>query len=121
MTRVLLVDDDAWLADLEAKVLDDAGYEVRVVPNALAAIDAVDDFQPEALILDVLLAGSTVFALLNELRSHNDTAKLPIILCTNIADQLDQTMLRDYGVVRVVDKSTMHPDDLVAAVRAALL
>ncbi len=118
MTRVLLVDDDAWLADLEAKVLDDAGYEVRVSPHALSAIDAVDDFKPEVIVLDVLLAGSTAFAFLNELQSYTDTSGVPIILCTNIAEQLDGEGLREYGVTRIINKSTMHPSDLVSAVRS---
>ncbi|MES2630936.1 MAG: response regulator [Patescibacteria group bacterium] len=120
MTKVLLVEDDAWLAELEAGVLAGAGYEVQVAPHAPAAIELVDSFQPEVIVLDVLLAGSTAFALLNELQSYSDTGIVPIVLCTNIADQFDAGKLKEYGVKRVVDKTTMHPDDLVAAVRSVL-
>jgi DNA-binding response OmpR family regulator len=42
MTHVLLVEDDAWLADVESGALRSAGFDVRVAPNALAAIDIVD-------------------------------------------------------------------------------
>jgi len=118
MTRVVLVEDDSWLADMEASVLRAAGYEVKTAPHALAAIDYIDDTVPDVLILDVLLAGSTAFALLNELQSHHDTARLPVILCTNVAEQFDAVRLKEYGVRRVVDKTTMHPEDLVTAVKA---
>lgn len=120
MTKVLLVEDDAWLAELEASVLAKAGYEVQVAPHAPAAIELVDTFQPEVIVLDVLLAGSTAFALLNELQSYSDTGLVPVVLCTNIADQFDGNRLKEYGVKRVVDKTTMHPDDLIAAVRSVL-
>jgi len=120
MTKVLLVEDDAWLAETEAGVLRKAGYEVEVAPHALAAIDLVDTFSPKVIILDVLLAGSTAFAFLNELQSHNDTKEIPVVLCTNLAEQLHDTRLDEYGVKRVVDKSTMHPNDLVVAVKAVL-
>ena len=120
MTNVLLVEDDAWLAEMEASVLTKAGYNVRIAPHAMAAIDEIDEYAPDVIILDVLLAGSTAFSLLNELQSYKDTSQVPIILCTNLAEQFDSAQLKSYGVKRVVDKTTMHPDDLVVAVRAVL-
>ena len=120
MTRVMLVEDDAWLAEVEASIISDAGFEVHIAPHAPAAIDMVDSFKPEVIVLDVLLAGSTAFALLNELQSYSDTGIVPVVLCTNIADQFDVKQLKEYGVQRVVDKTTMYPEDLVAAVRSVL-
>lgn len=120
MTKVLLVEDDVWLAEVEASVLAGAGYEVQLAPHAPAAIELVDSFRPDVIVLDVLLAGSTAFALLHELQSYSDTGDLPIVLCTNIADQFDAAKLKEYGVKKVVDKTTMHPDDLAAAVRSVV-
>lgn len=119
-TRVLLVEDDPWLAELEASILSDAGYTVTMSPHAPSAIEAVDRVRPDVIILDVLLTGSTAFALLHELQSYGDTETLPVILCTNIAENFKQEELAKYGVRRVIDKTTMHPDDLVAAVRSVL-
>lgn len=120
MTRVLLVEDDAWLAEMEVKVLRSAGYEVQRASHAVAAIECIDESVPDVIILDVLLTGSTAFTFLNELQSHPDTAALPVVLCTNIAEQFSSSQLKAYGVKRVVDKTTMHPDDLVVAVRAVV-
>ena len=58
------------------------------------------------------------FALLHELQSYDDTHQIPIVLCTNLADQFDKKQLEVYGVKRIVDKTTMHPSDIVAAVKA---
>lgn len=118
MTKILLVEDDAWLAEVEGKVLTEAGYVVTSTSHALAAIDLLDSFTPDVIILDVLLSGSTAFAFLNELQSHPDTSAIPVVLCTNLAEQLSSSQLKAYGVRRVVDKTTMHPSDLVVAVRA---
>ena len=120
MTRVLLVEDDAWLASVEASIISYAGFEVSVAPHAPAAIELVDSFHPEVIVLDVLLAGSTAFALLNELQSYSDTGMVPVILCTNIADQFDAKQLKEYGVKKVVDKTTMYPEDIIAAIRGVL-
>lgn len=120
MTKILLVEDDPWLAELEVKTLQGAGFEVAHSPHAPSAIVAIDDVQPDVLILDVLLTGTTAFALLHELQSYDDTSKLPIILCTNMAESLKLEDVAAYGVRRIVDKSLMRPDDLVAAVRAVI-
>lgn len=120
MTKVLLVEDDPWLAELEVKVLSDAGFEVKHSPHAPSAIVAIDEVRPDVVILDVLLTGATAFALLHELQSYDDTGKLPIILCTNMAESLRLEDMKSYGVRRIVDKSLMRPDDLVAAVRSVL-
>lgn len=116
--KVLLVEDDPWLAEVEAKTLQDAGFEVSHAPHPPAAIESVDVFQPDVIVLDVLLGGGTAFTLLHELQSYGDTGQIPIILCTNLAESLPGDELTRYGVRRVVDKTTMHPDDLVAAVRS---
>lgn len=121
MSNILLVEDDTWLAELEASVLEAAGHTVRVAPNALEAIEMIDAQLPEVIVLDVLLAGTTAFALLHELQSYGDTGSIPVVLCTNIADQFELEKLKNYGVRRIVDKTTAKPDDIVAAVKAALL
>ena len=118
MTKVVLIEDDIWLRELEASVLKKAGYTVIEAGDGLTAIDVIDAEKPDVIIVDVLLAGSTAFALLHELQTYNDTNDIPIIMCTNLAEQFDAKQLNKYGVRRVVDKSTMHPDDLVAAVKA---
>lgn len=118
---VLLVEDDEWTGEHEKKVLEAAGYNVTLTPHALSAIVAVDEVRPDVLVLDILLTGSTGFALMHELQSYDDTGVLPIIICTNMAESLKLEDLVPYGVKRILDKSTMQPEDLAAAVRSVTL
>lgn len=118
--RIVIVEDDEWLAEHYLRVLRRAGYEVYHAPHAVGAITVIDDVQPQVILLDVLLTGTTALALLHELQSHADLAKIPVVLATNLADQIDLNDVRGYGVKRIVDKATMQPDDIVAAVRGAL-
>ncbi|HEY5695208.1 MAG TPA: response regulator [Candidatus Saccharimonadales bacterium] len=118
---VLIVEDDNWQAEQYVRTLSDAGIRAEVAPHALAAIDAVDVALPDAIVLDVLLAGPNAFTLLHEFRSHTDLAGIPVILCTTIADQLSEEDLKVYGVRQVLDKTKMVPADLVVAIKKASL
>jgi twitching motility two-component system response regulator PilH len=118
---VLVVEDDIWTAEQHVRLLHAAGYRSTYATNTLEAIDAIDTRPPDAIILDVLLTGQNAFTLLHELRSHIDLGGIPVILCTNSADAIASEDVIAYGVRTVLDKTTMQPADLVAAVKKALL
>lgn len=118
---ILVIEDDQWLGEQHQRVLRAAGYPSRWVANALDGMDMIDAAPPRAIILDVLLPGTTAFALLHELQSHGDIAQVPIILCTSLASELELAAVAPYGVRRILDKVTMHPGDVVTAVRSVLL
>ncbi|MBC7869165.1 response regulator [Candidatus Saccharibacteria bacterium] len=117
---ILIIEDDAWLAEQQQRVLTKAGYKVIISPHPIDAIKVIDTTHPDVIVLDVLLTGSTAFALLHELQSYVDTGSIPIILCTNLASELSLEDLVPYGVRRILDKTTMLPDDVVVAVRSIL-
>jgi DNA-binding response OmpR family regulator len=118
---VLVVEDDEWLADQQALTVKAAGYETQIAHDAVAAIRLIDDIRPDVIILDVLLAGNTAFALMHELQAYGDTGDIPIILCTNLASELSIGNLRSYGVKIILDKSKMIPYDLVDAIKSVLI
>ncbi len=118
--KIVVVEDDAWLAEHYMRVLGRDGYEVHHAAHALGAIDTIDSVKPQAILLDVLLTGTTAMVLLHELRSHSDLAEIPIVLATNIADQIELDDVESYGVKRILDKSTMLPEDITAAIRSVL-
>ena len=118
---ILVVEDDEWFAEQEVRAREAAGFRAAHAPHALAAMEIIDDQRPDVLLLDVFLAGPNLFTLLHELRSHVDLAMIPIVLCTNSADALSDEDLEVYGVSAVLDKTSMLPDDIVAAIKRVLL
>ena len=117
---ILVVEDDSWFAQQEVRALEAAGFQALYAPNAVEAMEIIDERRPDVLLLDVFLAGPNVFTLLHELRSHVDLAMIPVVLCTNSADALTEEDLAVYGISAVLDKTSMLPDDIVAAIRRVL-
>ena len=118
MKKLLIVEDDKNWADILGKFAADVGAEYRVVVSGGQAIEIIDDWQPDALILDMLLAGETAIALLNELRSYADLASLSIVVCTNIDVKMDN--LRPLGVKAILNKTSMRPNEARAIFREVL-
>ena len=114
MKKVLIVEDDPVWAKLIQHYISEAGADSQIVIAPGQALEMIDDWYPDALVLDMLLASETGMALLNELKSHEDLADLPIIVCSNVGITRDD--MEPFGVRAVLDKSTMTP----AQVRQAL-
>lgn len=116
----MIVDDNRWQSDNFSRVLSRAGYAVGVAHDGYQAIDLIGDSHPDAILLDMILGGTTAPALLHELQSHHDLAHIPVIVITNIAERVPLEYLADYGVVAVLDKTTLDPEDIIVAVRDAV-
>lgn len=117
MTTVLLVEDDAWYAQQQRRLLEGAGYSVQHASDAQQAIDLTEVQMPSAVVLDVLLTYNTAFALIHELQSYAETSELPVILYSTQAESLSREALAAYGVVAVLDKTSMHPLDVVRTLK----
>ena len=118
MKKLLIVEDDKNWEDILGKFAADVGAEYRVAVSGGQAIEIIDNWQPDALILDMLLAGETAIALLNELRSYADLASLPIVVCTNIDVRMGD--LRPLGVKAILNKTSMRPNEARAIFREVL-
>lgn len=120
MTSILVVEDDAWMAEGLVSQLEQAGFDVTYAAHAQAAVARIDEHLPDGIVVDMMLTGTTAIALLHELQSYADTRIIPVVLCTSIAESLDVETLRPYGVRRLLDKTTMKPDDVVVAMKAII-
>lgn len=117
MKKILLIEDDLRWIDVISTTLGDMA-EIRSVVSGEQAISVIDDYRPDVLILDMLLAGETGLALLNELISHPDLAQIPVVICSSV--KFDEGQFDEFGVKAVLDKSTMSPEDLKFAIKEAL-
>lgn len=109
--KVLIIEDDQWLAENYQLILQKNNWHVKLVAQAGQAIDIIDSFQPDVILLDYLLPHKNAPTLLNELQSHPDTSTIPIILCSSLSPQYFQTTdFGQYGVKAALDKTTLTPD-----------
>ena len=79
-TRILVVDDEPKLCLLYQAVLEDEGYFVRTASSATQALDDMDEFHPDLVVMDIRMPGMDgIEAMGRMLNRKND---LPIVLNT---------------------------------------
>jgi len=119
MSRVLLVEDEAAIAELVSLNLRHAGYEVSVASTADAAQSDVDRVLPDLVLLDWMLPGQSGLMLARRWRAETRTRELPIIMLTARADEADKINGLDAGADDYLTKP-FSTNELLARIRAVL-
>lgn len=120
MKKIVIIEDSPWLRESYERILRAEGYTTVCAPDASRAIDIIDDYAPDVVLLDMLLTETTGMALLHELQSHDDLARIPVVVISSIATRFTPADLRPYGVHAILDKETITPDGMVNAIRGVL-
>ena len=76
---VLLVEDEAHIAEALAFLIEDIGYDVRIVPNGKVALEAIGEDTPDLVITDLMMPQMTGVELLHALRADGHST-LPVVL-----------------------------------------
>ncbi|MFG6449585.1 phosphate regulon transcriptional regulator PhoB [Roseateles sp. BYS180W] len=119
MSRVLVVEDEAAIAELIALNLRHAGYEVVRAVNAEQAQAAVDQMLPDLVLLDWMLPGQSGVALARQWRNQTRTRELPLIMLTARAEEADKIAGLDAGADDYLTKP-FSANELLARIRAVL-
>lgn len=114
--KILIVDDDNNIAELISLYLTKEFYEVQIVEDGEQALQVFDTFQPNLILLDLMLPGMDGYQVCREIRSRSDT---PIIMLSAKGETFDKVLGLELGA----DDYMIKPFDskeLVARVRAVL-
>ena len=113
-----ILEDDPIFARLFSKSLHRAfpNATISTFENAIDTINALPDgcTPPSVIILDVLLTGPDGFTFLNEIASYSDLSFVPIIIVSSL--NFPMQTLESYNVKKILNKATMTPQDLPAAI-----
>ena len=119
MARILVVEDEAAIAELVAINLRHAGHEITLAGDAAQAQAAVDAVLPDLVLLDWMLPGQSGLALARQWRGAERTRGLPIIMLTARAEEADKVVGLDAGADDYLAKP-FSTQELMARIRAVL-
>lgn len=113
--RVLIVDDEPEVADYHALILQGAGMITRGLGNPAQILDALAEFKPDLLLMDLYMHDCTGHELSQVIRQMPEFVSLPIIFLSSETDKRVQVSALGVGADGFLTKPIL-PEDLVTAV-----
>ncbi len=114
--KILIVDDDNIIAELVELYLTKECFETKIVNDGESALSAVDTFQPNLILLDLMLPGIDGYQVCREVRAKNST---PIIMLSAKGEIFDKVLGLELGADDYMEKP-FDSKELVARVKAVL-
>ena len=114
------VEDDSSIRDIEVYALCSTGMEARGFEDGLAFWDALQQEQPELVVLDVMLPGCDGVTLLKRMKESEQFSHIPVIMATAKGAEYDVIQSLDLGA----DDYLVKPFgimEMVSRVKAVLL
>ncbi len=114
--RILVVEDEPMVAEVVERYLRRDGYAVEVIEDGDRAVEAFDSYQPDLLVLDIMLPGLDGLEICRRVRARSQS---PIIILTARGEELDKLVGLELGADDYVTKP-FSPRELTARVKAVL-
>ena len=115
--NILVVDDDRVLLDLLRKVLEKFGFKVALAASGKDAIDQVQKFVPDVILLDIKMPGMDGITLLKEIKAHDPDVE--VIIITGFASLDSAVEALKYGAFDYIKKPFDNLAQVVDAIRRA--
>lgn len=117
--KVAVVEDEAELGALIEYNLTRGGFQVNLLNGAGATLQELEMWQPDLIVLDVMLPGMDGFDLCRQIRQTGKLARTPIVFLTARSDEVDRVLGLEIGGDDYITKP-FSPRELVARIKAHL-
>lgn len=114
--KILVIDDDQNICEVIRLYLEKDGYEVRLAHDGSAGVATFKQYDPDLVLLDIMLPGKDGFAVCRELR---EISPKPVIMITAKTDKFDTVLGLEMGADDYVTKP-FDAKELLARVKAVL-
>ena len=119
MKTILVIEDDKYIRPTLVAALRRHGYEVLDAGNGTVGLEMALSHHPHLVLSDVNLPGLSGIEVLKALRSHPETADIPVILMTGEPEKTDARFSMEHGADDYLPKP-FAPEQLLATVQARL-
>lgn len=120
MTKILAAEDDKLISNSLCEALKTAGYDPTPAYDGEEAVAKAKQVLPDLVLLDIMMPKLDGISVLWELKSNPETAKIPVIVLTNIGDVETISKIVEAGAVDYLLKSDQSVDDIIQKVKDVL-
>ncbi|KKS95312.1 hypothetical protein A3B05_02695 [Candidatus Giovannonibacteria bacterium RIFCSPLOWO2_01_FULL_43_160] len=119
-TKVLIVDDDAFLLDMYSIKFKESGFSVEIAKNGEEALAKAKSLNPDVILLDIVMPKMDGFDVLREIKKDNIAPSAVIFILTNLGQKEDVDRGLKLGANDYIVKAHFTPSEVVAKVNGFL-
>ena len=120
MAKILLVEDDQLLREINTDILSSEGFEVVSAVDGEDAFEKIRTSQWDLILMDVVIPKMNGFEVIDKVKDELKMQLLaPLIFLTNMDDEKDKSRAESLGGTYVI-KGNLTPPDLVELVRKSI-
>lgn len=116
---ILVVDDTPQNLTILTRILKKQGYRVRPAIDGQVALKAVDNAQPDLILLDIMMPDMSGYEVCQQLKANPSTQDIPVIFVSSKTEILDKVKGFELGAVDYITKP-FQTEDVLARVRSHL-
>jgi two-component system, OmpR family, alkaline phosphatase synthesis response regulator PhoP len=116
MTKILVVEDDKFLDSAYRAKLTKTGFEVQIATDGDEALQTLQSFVPDIILLDLVMPKKDGFATLEELKKSEKLKHIPVIVASNLGQKEDLDKAKALGARDFIIKSDLSLDALITKI-----
>lgn len=117
---ILLVDDDLTLREMYEERLKAEGFSIIQASNGEEAIAKAKDSKPNVVLLDIMMPKVNGFDVLKEIKASPELQKIPVIVLTELIQDVDREQGKKLGAADYIVKSETMPGEVINKINNAI-
>ncbi len=118
--KIIIVEDDNFVAEVYSTKLLEMGYEVRVAQNGEEGLKMIREEKPDIVLLDIIMPVMGGVEMLEELKKKEEWKEIPVILLTNVGEKENIQKMRSLGAQDYLIKSHFTPAEVIEKIESIL-
>jgi DNA-binding response OmpR family regulator len=120
MKKILIIEDDAFLKNIEGSKFTKSGFEVATAITKADIAQSLAASTPDIILLDMMLPDIDGEHVLQGLKADEKTKNIPVIVFSNLSSDADMKKMMDGGAVAFMIKSNFTLDEVVEKIHGLI-
>jgi DNA-binding response OmpR family regulator len=119
-TKIAVVEDDAAIVQMYRLKFEAEGFEVKTAGDGMAGLKLIDEFNPDIVLLDLMMPGMNGIDVLAHLRKDAKTKDLKVVVLTNMGDAETASKVFAMKATDYIVKAEMTPKEVSQKIKQLL-
>jgi len=115
--KILLIEDDLFLSKIFSNRLIAEGFEAIVALDGVEGLEKIKNSSFDLILLDLILPKKSGFEVLEEMRMNDELKKIPVVILTNLEQDVDIEKGKALGAVDYLIKANFSIKEVIDKVR----